>query len=214
MLKSDSALRNFISAMLSRDTAKALRLLAASPDLATASFRAGATRKASNVYLLREIPRYIFAGDTALHIAAAAYRTELVRALLRHGADVHAANRLGYHPIHSAAVGIPGSPSWDPAAQSATIRMLIDGGADPNATDKRGVSPLHQAVRTRCAAAVQTLLECNADPARRNRGGSTPLLLASKPTGRGGSGSPEAKAEQQEIVRLLEQALAKMAKAK
>src|SRR2546430_7330267 len=112
----------------------------------SSSFRAGATRKASNVYLLCEIPRYIFAGDTALHIAAAAYRTELVRALLRHGADVHAVNRLGYQPIHSAAVGIPGSSSWNPTAQAATIRMLIDAGADPNATDKRGVSPLHQAV--------------------------------------------------------------------
>jgi hypothetical protein len=65
MLKSDSALPNFISAMLSRDTVKALRLLGASPKLATASFRAGATQKASNDYLLREIPhlcgRYGFA---------------------------------------------------------------------------------------------------------------------------------------------------------
>jgi ankyrin repeat protein len=146
-----------------------------------------------------------------LHIAAAAYRTELVRALLRHGADVHAANRLKYQPIHSAAVGIAGAPSWNSAAQSATIRMLIDAGAGPNATDKRGVSPLLQALRTRCAAAVRTLLECGADPARRNSNGSTPLLLANKPTGRGGSGSAEAKTERQEIVRLLRQALAKPA---
>jgi hypothetical protein len=39
--------------------------------------------------------------------------------------------------------------------------------------------------------------------ARRNNGGSTPLKLARLTTGRGGSGSVEAKAQQQEILRLL-----------
>jgi len=58
-------------------------------------------------------------------------------------------------------------------------------------------------VRTRCAAAVGTLLECGADPARKTKTGSTPMLLATKTTGRGGSGSAEAKAQQKEILRLL-----------
>jgi ankyrin repeat protein len=100
---------------------------------------------------------------------------------------------------------MPGASHFNPPAQTATIATLIEAGADPNATDKHGVAPLHRAVRMRCAAAVKALLEGGADPMRPNRNGSTPMMLAGKTTGRGGSGSPEAKAQQQEIVRLLAQ---------
>jgi hypothetical protein len=62
---------------------------------------------------------------------------------------------------------------------------------------------LHRAVRTRCAAALKALLEGGADARARNGNGSTPMLLAARNTGRGGSGTPEAKAQQREIVRLL-----------
>src|SRR5205085_9420845 len=107
--------------------------------------------------------------------------------------------------LHAAAVGRPGSRTWNPPAQAATIICLIKAGADANAVDKRGVSPLHRAVRTRCATAVRTLLEYGADPVLQNKSGSTPMLLATQNTGRGGTGSPEAKSQQQEILRLLEQ---------
>jgi Ankyrin repeat len=65
--------------------------------------------------------------------------------------------------------------------------------------------PLHIAVRARCAAAVAALLAAGADARRRNKSGSTPMLLATQNTGRGGTGSPEAKAQQNEIVRMLAQ---------
>ena len=71
--------------------------------------------------------------------------------------------------------------------------------------DKSGVTPLHRAVRTRCTAAVKVLLESGADIRRKNKNGSTPMQIATRTTGRGGSGTPEAKAQQREIVRLLEQ---------
>jgi ankyrin repeat protein len=90
------------------------------------------------------------------------------------------------------------------AGQAATIAILIEAGADPNSLDKSGVAPLHRAVRTRCAAAIEALLEGGADACARNKSGSTPLLLASQNTGRGGSGSPEARAQQEEILRLLQ----------
>jgi ankyrin repeat protein len=118
---------------------------------------------------------------------------------------VRARNRRGAEPLHAAAVGSPVSPAWNPPAQAATIALLIEAGADPDAVDMDGVTPLHRAVRTRCAAAVAALLDGGADAARRNKGGSTPLRLAGLTTGRGGSGSPEAKAQQQEILRLLQQ---------
>jgi len=87
----------------------------------------------------------------------------------------------------------------------ATIACLIGAGADPNAIDKQAVTPLHRAVRTRCAAAVQALLEHGADVRCKNKNGSTPIDLASRTTGRGGSGSPQAKAQQREIVRLFQE---------
>jgi ankyrin repeat protein len=84
------------------------------------------------------------------------------------------------------------------------IGWLIDAGADPNAVDMDGVTPLHRAVRTRSAAAVGALLAGGADVGRKNGSGSTPLRLARLTTGRSGAGSPDAKAQQQEILRLLD----------
>jgi ankyrin repeat protein len=115
-----------------------------------------------------------------------------------------ARNRRGAEPLHYASDGVPGSRSWNPAAQAAIIATLIEAGADPNSIDKSGVAPLHRAVRTRCAAAVEALLQGGADARARNRSGSTPLLLASLNTGRSSAGSSEAKAQQKEIVRLLQ----------
>jgi hypothetical protein len=71
--------------------------------------------------------------------------------------------------------------------------------------DKSGVMPLHRAVRTRCTAAVKVLLESGADIRCKNKNGSTPMQIAARTTGRSGSGSPEAKAQQAQIVCLLEQ---------
>ena len=93
----------------------------------------------------------------------------------------------------------------EPARTSRNPRLPHRGGRRSNAVDMNGVAPLHRAVRTRCAAAVQALLAGGADPRRPNRSGSTPMLLATRNTGRGGSGSREAKAEQERIVALLRQ---------
>jgi ankyrin repeat protein len=193
-----------VRAIVAGDITTAKKLLAASPALASARFARGATREASMAYYLDEIC-YIYAGDTALHIAAAVYQKDMVANLTDAGADVRARNRLGVEPLHAAAMGLPGSTRWNPRAQAATIACLIEAGADPNALDKRGVAPLHRAVRTRCALAVRALLEGGADPRLRNKSGSTPMLLAIQNTGRGGSGSREAKAQQKSIVQLLQE---------
>jgi len=203
---SDDELMVLVRTIAAGRTAAVLQMLEAQPQLARACFVIkGATRQAAREYFLAEIGHYVYAGDTALHMAAAAYRTEIVRQLIARGADIRARNRLGAEPLHLAAMGMPGAHHWNPPAQTATIAALIEAGADPNATDKHGVAPLHRAVRMRCAAAVKALLDGGADARRPNRNGSTPMMLAGKTTGRGGSGSPEARAQQQEIMRLLAQ---------
>jgi hypothetical protein len=99
--------------------------------------------------------------------------------------------------------GGPGLRTWDPRAQAAVVTFLIASGADPNALDKGGVAPLHRAVRKRCTGAVRALLAGGAAPRLANKAASTPMDLALATTGRGGSGSPEAKKEHEEIIRLL-----------
>src|SRR5437762_2815706 len=53
-----------------------------------------------------QILHWIYVGDTALHLAAAGYRAEIVRQLLRAGADPNAtANHRRSGPLHYAADG-------------------------------------------------------------------------------------------------------------
>jgi hypothetical protein len=195
-----------VDAIVANDDALFSRLLAESSALAAAKFSQGATRQgaAQSPQFIEEIGHYIYAGDTGLHFAAASYRPKMADKLIWAGASVRAKNRRGGEPLHAAAFGIPGSPRWDPAAQAATIVCLIEAGANPNAQNMDGATPLHRAVRTRCAGAVRTLLDHGADPAIRNKNGSTAMQLAVHTTGRGGSGSPEAKDQQREILLLLE----------
>lgn len=164
----------------------------------------GATREDATPWWFETIKHYVYAGDTALHAAAASHVPELVHMLLTLGADVGARNRRGAQPLHYAADGAPGWDGWDPAGQAAAIDMLIAAGADPDARDNSGVAPLHRAVRTRCAAAVEALLDAGADANLRNRSGSSPMKLATHATGRGGSGSAAAHQQQAIIVHALE----------
>ena len=192
-----------LRAIASNDLYAVRRLIADFPEVAAAHLRHGATRDNAGHNYFDDIQHYVYAGDTPLHVAGAAYRPEMATVLIAAGADVRARNRRGAEPLHYASDGIPGSPAWNPDAQAATIAVLIAAGADPNATDKSGVAPLHRAVRTRCAAAVGALIEGGADPRLPNRSGSTPAALATRATGRGASGSPAALAQQSEILRLL-----------
>jgi ankyrin repeat protein len=192
-----------IRAIAAREVEKASRLLEASPGLARQAVERGATRENSTSYFFTEIEHYVYAGDTALHIAAAAYARDIATMLLARGASVCSRNRRGAEPLHYAVDGVPGSHTWNSAAQEAIVECLIEAGADPNTADKSGVGPLHRAVRTRCAGAVRVLLEHGADPRRTNGSGSTPLHLAVQNTGRGGAGSPASRDEQRAIIALL-----------
>jgi ankyrin repeat protein len=197
--------RALVQAIVSGEVVVARKMVRALPHLAKARAAYGATRQTAAEHFYKEILHYMYEGDTALHMAAAAYQEQMASELIDRGGDVRAKNRRGAEPIHYAADGVPGGPAWNPDAQAATIACLIAAGADPNVNDKSGVAPLHRAVRNRCAAAVKVLLESGADVDAANGRGSTPLLLAMQNTGRGGTGSVRAKAQQAEILRLLKE---------
>ena len=195
-MSNGSELRALFRAIVEGDAANASQLVKRSPRLVSEAARAGSS-------YVRAIGHYIYGGDTALHVAAAAYRPDIAKTLVSSGADVGARNRRGAEPLHYASDGQPGSDRWNPGAQTATLECLLRAGADPNARDKSGVAPLHRAVRTRCAAAVSVLLAHGADPRVTNSTGSTPLHLAVQTTGRGGSGTASAREQQERIIRIL-----------
>jgi len=170
-----------------------------SPALATTASPVGATRQRATDFFFTAISHYLYAGDTALHMAAAAFSRPMAELLITHGAGCRARNRRGAEPLHYAADG----GRREPQAQAGMIEYLISKGAEPNAVDKTGVAPLHRAVRGRSLAAVQALLDGGADPRQPNKSGSTPLHLAVQNTGASGSGSDEARQQQAAIIKLL-----------
>jgi ankyrin repeat protein len=197
---------DFVRAVVDGDIDQVSRRLAASPALATTSSDVGATRQESSPFFFADIAHYLYAGDTALHMAAAAFRRRVAELLVAQGADCRARNRRGAEPLHYAA----DTNHWDPTAQAEMIKYLMSIGADPNALDSTGVAPLHRAVRTRSLAAVRVLLDGGANSRQPNKAGSTPLHLAVQTTGRGGSGSPQAREQQSGIIRLLLECGAKL----
>jgi hypothetical protein len=199
----DGALFALFVEIASRDHIGITRTLDQTPGLATRPLRRGASRNDPRPYFLIPIRHYVYSGDTALHVAAAAHQRGIAESLVVRGVQVRARNRRGAEPLHYAADGSPGADSWDTDAQREVISYLIDAGADPNAIDKSGVAPLHRAVRTRSTGAVSALIDNGADPLLMNKSGSTPLHLAVQNTGKSNSGSEAAKEEQGRIIVLL-----------
>jgi len=186
-----------LDAIVADDAAALVRCLDAAPDLVR--------QPRVEEGFVAAIVHQVYAGDTLLHAAAAGFRAALVEILLARGADIHARNRRGATALHYAADTNRDAPE----AQAATVTQLLRAGAQPDACDKSGTAPLHRAVRTRGTAAVRALIAGGADVNLCNGNGSLPLDLAHRATGRSGSGTPEAKAAQAEIIRLLRAAIAR-----
>jgi ankyrin repeat protein len=186
-----------LEAVVRDDIAEVKKLLTANSSLTAAVVEV-------DILFDTAICHWLYVGDSVLHLAAAGYRTEIVGLLLEAGADPNATqNRRKSGPLHYAADGYINGPAWNEKKQLKTIRRLVVAGAQINAQDNNGATPLHRAVRTRCAAAVELLLQMGANPVLKNKPGSTPFHLAVQDTGRGGSGAEEARAAQRTIVRTF-----------
>src|SRR6478672_8806860 len=145
MAKVKSGFLDFVRHVVNGDIDEVSRRLAARPSFATAPAEVGAARHGAPDFFFTEIAHYLYAGDTALHMAAAAFRRPVAKLLVAHGANCHARNRRGAEPLHYAA----DANRWNPTAQAETIGYLLSIGANPNAVDSGGVTPLLRAVRTR-----------------------------------------------------------------
>lgn len=188
--------QSLLEGILEDDRARVKELLQKDATLARAT--------AKTARLEPSIAHWIYAGDTALHSAAAGYRVEIAKTLLAAGADPSSAkNHRSSQPLHYASDGYLEGASWDAKRQVQMIEILFKAGSDIHARDKNGATPLHRAVRTRCAAAVKCLLNAGSDATLKNKPGSTPFHLAVQNTGRGGSGAEKAKAAQREIIRAF-----------
>jgi ankyrin repeat protein len=194
-----SVFLDFVHIVIGGEVEEAFHRLGVHPELASMASPVGAERLQARSYFFTVISHYMYGGDTALHMAAAAFRRPMAELLVSHGANCRAKNRRGAEPLHYAADANRSAPQ----AQADVIEYLISIGADPNAVDKDKVAPLHRAVRTRSVAAVRALLDGGANPRQPNKSGSTPLHLAVQTTGRGGSGSDEARRNQAGIIKLL-----------
>ena len=159
--------------------------------------------RASRDTLVETIPHWVYAGDTALHLAAAGLRTQAALVLLDAGADPNAPNRRGATPLHYSCDPRPRSgATWGPTAQASLIELLVERGADVYRGDRGGATALHRAVRARSVAAVRRLLALGArtDCVLKARS-SSPLHLAAQPTGAGGTAGMLD--DQLEIIDLL-----------
>src|ERR1700691_786986 len=108
-------------------------------------------------------------GSTAIMYAAANGDLELVRALIKIGANVKLANQFGTSALTEAAI----------IGSAPIVEALLKAGADPNFRTPNGETPLMAAARTGKIDAAKALLDAGADiNAKETWGGQSALMWA------------------------------------
>lgn len=108
-------------------------------------------------------------GATALHLAAS--NRDLIDLLLKHGAELEAADASGWTVLFHAVAS---------KNSTSTVPHLVDLGADINRADRRGNTVLHLKARCGSSGLVRILCERGVLVDTRNAGGETALHIAAE----------------------------------
>ncbi len=111
----------------------------------------------------------IVAGYLAGNLDSYAY-INIVRLLVKHGANIYGQEIGGWQAIHFAAS----------AGNEALVRCLITLGANPAAKMDNGNQPIHLAIREGDETVVKCLIELGANPTAWDVDGNQPIHLAAK----------------------------------
>ena len=109
-------------------------------------------------------------GNTLLHLACYENNVEIVRFLLKNGADINKEDKNGFTPLYLACY----------ENNVEIVRLLLEKDADINKEDKDGNTPLHVACYENNVEIVRLLLEKDADINKEDKDGITPLHVAIK----------------------------------
>jgi len=107
----------------------------------------------------------VFAGHTALQAASQNGHLEVLRLLLRSGADLELEDKDGDRAVHHAAFG----------DEPGVMEVIAAAGADLNARNKRRQTALHIAVNKGHVGVVKMLLGLACHPSLQDSEGDTPL---------------------------------------
>jgi len=145
---------------------------------------------------------YGFSGHFLSHIAASQGKTEVVRLLLCHDADVNSKDKIGWTPLlyassnkhvdviqllleHDADVNIADKTKFTPLHLASgyghveVVKLLLEHGSAVNSRDNTNVTSLHWASRNGHAKVVKLLLEHGSAVNSRDNTNATPLHWAS-----------------------------------
>jgi uncharacterized protein len=109
-------------------------------------------------------------GWTSLMLATIKGQTEVVRALLEHGAQVSAKDTQGWTALRFAVS----------MNETEILRMLLEAGADANTIDDEGKTALMQAAGENITESLKALLDAGAAPHLKDGDGHTALMIAQK----------------------------------
>jgi ankyrin repeat protein len=125
------------------------------------------------------LPEWMAGRGTLYHLVVSKLTVEndgvaelsLLRALLKHRADVNRPDELGQTPLHSACFR-------SGKVEEEMALVLLAGGADPKVRDDNGDTPLHNASEADRPRLVRELIRKGADVNSRDKSGNTPLHTA------------------------------------